>query len=112
MDLYQQTQQLLDELTWQLQQHQLWSDTAPAASALQSQAPFCVDTMPFASWLQFVFLPRMQALVATKQPLPTRMQITPMAEVVYEGQEVKGLIQVLHALDSLLSKSQQGPTHA
>lgn len=111
MDLYQQTQQLLEELSSQLQLHQLWSDTAPAASALQSQAPFCVDTLPFAGWLQFVFLPRMQALVAAKQPLPTQMQITPMAEVVYEGQDVKGLIQVLHALDTLLSK-QQGRAHA
>ena len=37
-----------------------------------------------------------------KQPLPTAMQIAPMAEVMFEGRDVSGLIKVLQALDNLL----------
>lgn len=103
MDLYSQTQQLLDDLSWQLKKYQLWSEAAPTAAALQSQAPFCVDTMRFETWLQFVFMPRLQALIDGQMALPTAMQVAPMAEVMYQGRDVSGLVNVLLALDTLCS---------
>lgn len=105
MDLYQRTQKLLGDLTVALQHHQLWSVTQPSVEALQSRAPFCVDTMAFETWLQFVFLPRMHALVDGRLPLPSTMQIAPMAEVAFEGRNVSSLLQVLTALDTLLNQS-------
>jgi len=54
---------LLGELETELKQQQLWAAAPPDAAALASTLPFCYDTMPLENWLQFIFLPRMQALL-------------------------------------------------
>ena len=48
-----------------------WAETAPSAEALASVEPFCVDTLSFDQWLQFVLIPRMEQLVVQQAPLPT-----------------------------------------
>lgn len=58
----------------------LWRIKPPSATALQSQLPFCCDTMEFSEWLQWVLLPRMKELIEQNRPLPTQCAIYPMAE--------------------------------
>lgn len=79
----QQVQQLLHELKAALVKDNLWSTQPPTADALASTAPFCCDTMPLEQWLQFVLLPRMQALLEAGSPLPNNIAISPLAELVY-----------------------------
>ena len=78
--MYQHIDMLLNQIEAELRQLQLWSSTAPDSAALASTLPFCYDTLSFAQWLQFVFLPRMRALVEGKLPLPTKSGISAMAE--------------------------------
>ena len=65
---------LLVELENELRALGWWESQAPAAQALQSQQPFCVDTLEFSQWLQWVFIPRMQSIVLTQQPLPKQCE--------------------------------------
>ncbi len=51
---------LLTALEHELQQRQLWQDILPPDEALASSEPFCVDTLTFPQWLQFIFIPKMR----------------------------------------------------
>lgn len=61
----------------------LWEDQPPSAQALQSQQPFCVDTLSFSQWSQFILIPRLEALIASGQPLPSNSDIFSMAQEAY-----------------------------
>lgn len=84
-----------------------WSDEQPSAQALASQAPFSVDTLSFEQWLQWIFLPRMKALLENQSPLPAASGILSMAEVVYGEQpgQAHRLLQLLGEVDRLLGSA-------
>lgn len=88
-----------------LQQLGLWQTEAPSAEALASVEPFCVDTLNFVQWLQFVFVPKMRLLLERQIPLPSSCQIAPMAQEYFKGLglAVDELMGVICELDLLLS---------
>jgi len=84
----------------------LWASTPPDARALASQEPFCVDTLSFEQWLQWIFLPRMKVILEREDALPAVSGILAMAEVVYQGrlQQMSGLLRALESFDALISE--------
>lgn len=84
----------------------LWNPTPPAAQALASREPFCVDTLSFEEWLQWVFLPRMKLILERDQALPAVSGILAMAEMVYQGRQAQmaGLLRALEAFDQLIGQ--------
>lgn len=102
---HQQVQHLLIQLRYELKAIDLWQAHPPATEALQSTQPFAVDTLSFHQWLQFIMIPRMEALIADQQPLPSSMAVSPMAAQVYKGQlkEHRKLIACLRELDVVVS---------
>ena len=95
-------EQVLRELDW-------WEQHPPSTQALQSQQPFCVDTLEFAQWLQWMFIPRMQSIVTSEQALPRQCAIYEMAEVVYREQTaaVADLLVFLKDIDTTVVASRQ-----
>jgi uncharacterized protein YqcC (DUF446 family) len=81
-----------------------WEMQPPSAQALSSQEPFCVDTLAFEQWLQWIFLPRMKQMLEAGAALPSVSGIQPMAEQVYGGQAKKAreLIKLLGEFDQLI----------
>lgn len=103
--LYHQTQTKLAQIASELKQTGLWSVTAPCAEAMASTAPFACDLMPFEQWLQFIFIPQIQALIDTAQSLPSHIAIAPMAEHLWSAQvALAPLISTLNQLDILLNE--------
>ena len=88
----------------QLRQLGLWAQQAPSVEALASQQPFCVDSLAFEEWLQWIFLPRLKSMLEANAPLPTASGIAAMAEQVFVGRalEVNGLIAALEEFDRLI----------
>ncbi|WP_313085694.1 YqcC family protein [Pseudomonas sp.] len=84
----------------------LWASTPPDARALASPEPFCVDTLSFEQWLQWIFLPRMKIILEREEALPAVSGILAMAEVVYQGrlQQMGGLLRALETFDALISE--------
>jgi len=70
-----------------LRQAGWWGGEPPSVQALASPEPFCVDTLSFEQWLQWIFLPRMKLIIEQGQPLPNASGILAMAEMVYAGQQ-------------------------
>ena len=83
----------------------LWEGAQPSASALASQEPFCVDTLSFSQWLQFVFIVRINTMIEQGGPLPQKSDIAPMAEESFgRGQiHAQPVIGVLRKFDYLIS---------
>ncbi|KKO50121.1 hypothetical protein VT06_03835 [Arsukibacterium sp. MJ3] len=96
---------LLIQLETELQQRQLWSSVPASDVAMASEMPFCCDTLRLEQWLQFIFLPKIQALLAAQRPLPTNVSILPMAEEAFKtyGQRMTPLLQIIHRLDQTFS---------
>ncbi|ARS47839.1 MULTISPECIES: YqcC family protein [Pseudomonadaceae] len=84
-----------------------WQEQAPSAEALASQEPFCVDTLTFEQWLQWIFLPRMKLLLETGAQLPSVSGIQAMAEMVYREQPglARRLLELLGEFDRLLTRA-------
>ncbi|MFT5879633.1 MAG: hypothetical protein ACI86X_000738 [Moritella sp.] len=105
MNTYLQAQRLLTQIEVELKRLSLWQITPPSAVALASTAPFCIDTMPFTHWLQFIFLVKMQQLLALKMPLPENMAIHPMAEeaLLHLPADTRQLSQLILSFDHLIN---------
>ncbi|HEX5793884.1 MAG TPA: YqcC family protein [Rheinheimera sp.] len=96
---------LLIALETELKQQQLWCAMPPDAAAMASTAPFCCDTMTLEQWLQFIFLPRMQALLDAQSALPGKISVLPMAELAFSayGARLTPLLSIIARIDSTLS---------
>lgn len=82
-----------------------WASAAPDVERLASREPFCVDTLAFEEWLQWVLLPRMKALIEQDGELPSACALQSMGEVAWahEGARVVALLKVLGEFDRLLN---------
>ncbi|CAA0126370.1 putative protein YqcC [Halioglobus japonicus] len=97
---------VLIDIEAQLRQLGQWDKVPPSAAALASDQPFCVDTLTFPQWLQFVFLPTLYQLMEEGKPLPARSGIEPMAQEYFRGTGVNcaELQRALRQVDKLLSE--------
>lgn len=89
-----------------LKKLELWAldeEGRPDDEAFLSSIPFCLDTMEFHQWLQFVLLPKMRELLQTPSSLPKKMAIHAAAEEYYRGKwrEYRSLLNALRKLDAL-----------
>lgn len=89
----------------QLRQLGWWSTEPPAAERLASTAPFCVDTLLFEEWLQWVLLVRMKVLLEQGAPLPTASGLRAMGEQAWAQRDVAltTLLALLDDFDRLIS---------
>ncbi|MFT6311476.1 MAG: hypothetical protein ACJAQS_001850 [Porticoccus sp.] len=83
-----------------------WQAETPSAEALASTQPFCVDTLSFSQWVQFVFMPLLNTLIEKRALLPIKSQISPMAEEHCKIEALDGhrLVAFFQQLDALLTQ--------
>lgn len=80
--------ELLLEIEAEMRRIGLWEQEAPSAEALASTLPFCCDSLSFAQWLQFIFLPRMKIMLEAGAVLPSQCGLAPMAEESFRFVEI------------------------
>ena len=100
--------ELLQSIEAEMRALDLWSSTPPPAEAFASSQPFCHDRMAFEQWLQWVFVPRMHALLDGGGPLPERCGIAPLAELTFgerENEPTRHLVALIARLDALIEGS-------
>ena len=86
----------------------LWQTDVPSPAAMASRTPFCADTLTFAQWLQFIFVPRMRRLIEAGGPLPGASAIAVMAEAKLdkEAPYQSRVIAALADFDALIGTAQ------
>ncbi|PIE45750.1 MAG: pseudouridine synthase [Gammaproteobacteria bacterium] len=107
--------QTIEQLNRLLKTCQLWSAEQPTPQQLASSEPFCVDTMTFEQWLQWVLIPKLTAVVNDPHfnGLPHRSDIHAMATYVFEKyeQDTDDISRVIKRLDQLLNDYKQQTIH-
>lgn len=106
--IYAQLADLLLRLEAEMRRLSLWEDERPSAEALASTEPFCIDTLTFPQWLQFIFLERMQVIVEAGGPLPRNSEIQPLAvEYFKEAPGSSGdIIKLVWEFDRMIERQQ------
>ena len=91
-------EQELKALSW-------WQSEPPSAAALASTEPFCMDTLTFSQWLQFVLLKRLSAMLDAGASLPNNIAIYPMATESFKSlaTDTRALQEAIARLDETLS---------
>jgi uncharacterized protein YqcC (DUF446 family) len=94
---------LLTALRERLDAAGLWQQSPIDPEALSSQQPFCVDTLNFPQWLQFLLIPRLTALIEGGMNLPNGSNVSAMAEMYFKDAPDGGpIIQIIHDIDVAL----------
>nr|WP_246506749.1 YqcC family protein [Kistimonas asteriae] len=90
------------ELEAELKGQALWEAMPPSPEALASTNPFCVDTLAFTQWLQWIYIPRLRAIMDHGAALPTGSDIKPYAEEAIKPQQIEhrqSLLELIGQLD-------------
>jgi uncharacterized protein YqcC (DUF446 family) len=84
----------------------LWSPLPPEPARLASEVPFCIDTLDFEQWLQWLFIPRMVEIIEGGRAMPGVFQIAPMGEEAFAHMGRRGhpLIAALARIDGLAAR--------
>ena len=102
--------QKLQQLEAEMRAASLWGSQPPSPEALSSTMPFMYDTLQVEQWLQWVFVPRMHALLDAQGALPSSCSVQPLAEHEWNGRFPNGghraALQVLADIDTTLSQPQ------
>ena len=96
---------LLEALEQELRRLNAWCPMPPSPEAMASSAPFCLDSMTCSQWLQWVFAPRIRALLECDGPLPTGSNIVPYAQIALpaEGLHSDDLMKIIAQFDQLMN---------
>lgn len=79
----------------------MWSDEPLPPDAEPFHEAFAADTMSFTQWLQFVFVPRVRALVNQGGPFPRSSSVAVRAVKELDGQGFAELETRLREFDAL-----------
>ncbi|WP_250657619.1 YqcC family protein [Alkalimarinus coralli] len=95
---------LLLDIELEMRRLNIWSDLAPTQEQLMSTEPFCIDTMSFPEWIQFVFIERLKCIVEQGGTLPSNSDIAPMAEEYFRGSSLNAtaFVALIRAFDQLI----------
>jgi uncharacterized protein YqcC (DUF446 family) len=90
----------------ELQRVGLWGADSPPAEALASAMPFCHDTLAFHEWLQWIFLPRMRALLHAGERPPHPCRIHALAEHSFaeKAEETTELLSAIADFDAMYAE--------
>jgi uncharacterized protein YqcC (DUF446 family) len=92
----------LDEIEAAMKAGGFWQADPLPAEAYQFTQAFGMDTMIFSQWLQFVFIPRVRAIIDHKQPFPTRSMVGAQAVREFDGvRKADRLVTLLAEFDAL-----------
>ncbi len=96
---------VLLEVEANLRIHGKWDECKPKANDLNSSIPFCMDTLKFEQWLQWIFLPTMKDSIEKTKPLPLESAIFEYAEECLSKGDpsTNQLLRQLKRFDDLIS---------
>jgi uncharacterized protein YqcC (DUF446 family) len=75
-----------------------WELSRPPESAFENMGAFGMNTMAFAAWLRWVFVPTIEARIASCGPWPTSSSVAAQAVREFDGDTDPGVLDLRSAL--------------
>ncbi|WP_330927033.1 YqcC family protein [Candidatus Sororendozoicomonas aggregata] len=96
---------LLNAMEQELKKLALWEGLPPSPEALASTTPFCMNTLRLSQWLQWIFIPRVRAIIDQGAELPVGANMKPYAEEAFavDGVHSTVLLDIIGQLDQVMS---------
>ena len=90
-----------------------WEQEPPDPRDLSSTQPFCIDTLSFEQWLQWVFLPRMKRVIEQQKPLPQKSGIYVYAHEALRNSDhrTSRLLKLIKRFDDLIAIQSSARRH-
>jgi uncharacterized protein YqcC (DUF446 family) len=88
-----------------LRAYGLWDSHQPAVNELSSKEPFCLDSLRFEQWLQWIFLPQMKQILEHGKPLPRKSGIHVYAQEYFQKADppTSHLLKHIKRFDDLIT---------
>lgn len=104
-DITNRIADVLLEVEATLRTNGMWDRARPSAEALGSEQPFCIDTLRFEQWLQWIFLPRMKEILEDSRPLPVKSSIFNYAQEYLrkDAPPTTDLLELVKRFDDLIA---------
>ena len=103
---YRTLRRVVGNIESELRRLTLWERSRPHPAALESTTPFCYDTLTFHQWLQWLFIPRMERILAGHGGLPAESNIFPYAvdTLRHLGPDADELLFLVKTFDELIAQ--------
>jgi len=93
----------LDAIEAELRTLGWWDTERPSPEAFEFQQAFAIDTMAYAQWLVFVFVPNVRAIIDDEGSFPTTSYVGTQAVREFDGQwEANELTSLLADFDAYI----------
>ena len=99
--LQQEAGRYIDQIEQEMRRIGLWQVAPLRPEQMNFKQAFAMDTMTFAQWLQFVFVPRVREAVATNS-FPSSSSVGAQAVREFDGSpDASDLVNLLCEFDAL-----------
>ena len=99
--LQQNAARYVDQIEKEMQRIGFWQKQQLRPEQLAFKKAFAMDTMTFAQWLQFVFVPRVREAIASNH-FPTSSSVGAQAVREFDGDpDAAHLVELLSEFDAL-----------
>ncbi|HEY1923516.1 MAG TPA: YqcC family protein [Tepidisphaeraceae bacterium] len=99
----------IDEIEAEMRRMGVWQSQPLTPEQLNFKEAFGMDVLALEQWLQFIFIPNVRKIIATKGKFPSGSQVADQAyrEWVMWGSrtDVEPLIQLLRQFDSMFGEA-------
>lgn len=85
MDVHLEVHNRIEEIQRAMRELGIWQSELMPPDALEFELPFGADKLTFGQWLQFVFVPRVKAVVAAKGDFPNSSSVGTQAVRELDG---------------------------
>jgi uncharacterized protein YqcC (DUF446 family) len=98
---YDSVQQQIDAIEAEMKRAGYCRSEPLPPEAYNFRQAFAMDTMPFSSWLQFIFIPRVRSIIAEHGEFPQRSMVGAQAVREFDGDNnADRLVSLLNDFDS------------
>jgi uncharacterized protein YqcC (DUF446 family) len=95
----------IDEIEAEMKRCGCWQEKPLPPEAYRFHQAFAIDTMPFTSWLQFIFIPRVRQIIESGGQFPTTSQVGVQAVREFDSvDEASDLVGMLIEFDQLIEE--------
>ncbi len=105
MPTHQAVQTKLDEIQAEMKRIGMWEMPQPTPDQLVITQAFGGDKLAFEQWLRFVFVPRVQEIIAEKGAFPSKSEVAGQAfrewSMYGSRPDVEPLLGILREFDDL-----------
>lgn len=99
---YAVVQAKLDAIEAEMKRSGFWQDAPLKPEQYHFERAFAQDTMAYSQWLQFIFVPRVQAIIDQRGQFPAQSMVGAQAVREFDGvDEADELVRLLSEFDAL-----------